>query len=129
MLVPGFKDLDCNRIINNSFFNGMCAEVKKTKRNFIAKIQTALNVTSDGIAGTDTIKATVTVSKTKNNKHPVVRPLQEYLNYLGYNCGIADGIAGSKFENAVKQFQKDYGCVSDGELTAQKTTWKKLLTI
>ena len=59
----------------------------------------------------------------------VVKTLQEYLNYSGYNCGVADGIAGVKFDNAIKRFQKDHGCIVDGELTAQKTTWKRILTI
>lgn len=127
MKVPGFDRLDCNKVIDESFFGG--EPNIKTKKDYIKQIQSALCVTTDGIAGPKTIAATITVSKTKNNKHAVVKPLQEYLNYLGYNCGNADGIAGAKFDNAVKQFQKDNGCVVDGELTAQKTTWKKLLTV
>ena len=127
--VPGFNKLDCNKIINESFFNEEKTNVQKTRRDFITEIQIALDVMPDGIVGRDTINATITVSKNINNKHPVVRPLQEYLNYLGYDCGNTDGVAGAKFDSAVKQFQKDHGCVVDGELTAQKTTWKKLLTV
>lgn len=127
--VPGFNKLDCNKIIDDSFFDRTETKQAKTKKDYIKSIQSALGVTSDGIAGAKTIAATVTVSKTKNNKHAVVKPLQEYLNYLGYDCGDADGIAGVKFDNAIKRFQKDYGCLADGELTAQRTTWKKLLTV
>ena len=127
--VPGFSKLDCSRIINESFFGNSAVEQVKSKKDYIKAIQSALGVTADGIAGPKTIATTVTISKIKNNKHAVVKPLQEYLNYLGYDCGKADGIAGVKFDNAVKQFQKDHGCVIDGELTAQKTTWKKLLTV
>lgn len=127
--IPGFNKLDCDKIIDESFFNGGKIEAQKTKRDFIMEIQVALNVISDGIVGRDTIKATITVSKNINNRHPVVKPLQEYLNYLGYDCGVADGIAGVKFDNAVKQFQKDHKCIPDGELTAKTTTWKKLLTV
>lgn len=127
--VPGFSRLDCDKIIDESFFNGSIVEQAKLKKDYIKGIQSALGVTPDGIVGAKTIAATITISKTKNNRHSVVRPLQEYLNYLGYNCGNADGIAGVKFDSAIKHFQKDHGCVVDGELTAQKTSWRKLLTV
>lgn len=129
MMVPGFSKLDCDRIINESSFNSSIVEQTKSKKDYIKNIQSALGATADGIVGAKTIAATITISKTKNNRHAVVKPLQEYLNYLGYNCGNADGIAGVKFDSAIKHFQKDHGCISDGELTAQKTTWKKLLTV
>nr|DAE24500.1 MAG TPA: endolysin [Siphoviridae sp. ctyvQ1] len=127
--VPGFNNLDCNKVIDKSFFNGTSVTQNKTKKDHIRAIQSALCVTTDGIAGPKTIAATVTISKDKNYMHPVVKPVQDYLNYLGYDCGNADGIAGAKFGSAVKKFQKDHGCVVDGELTAQKNTWKKLLTV
>lgn len=129
MKVPGFDRLDCNKIIDEPFFGGSKTEQVKTKKDYVKAIQSVLGVTADGIAGPKTIAVTPTISKTKNYMHPVVKPVQDYLNYLGYDCGKADGIAGTKFDTAVKQFQKDHECVTDGELTAQKTTWKKLLTV
>ena len=57
----------------------------------------------------------------------MVKAVQKYLNALGYNCGTVDGIAGAMFDAAIKKYQKDNGCVSDGEITAKNTTWKKLL--
>ena len=129
MNIPGFERLDCNKIIDESFFvSTPVTDVVKTKKDYVKSIQSALGVIADGIVGTNTINATITISKTKNNKHPVVKALQEYLNYLGYDCGKADGIAGNKFDIAVKRFQKNHGCVVDGELTAHKSTWVKLLT-
>lgn len=98
-----------------------------TKTQFIKDIQSAMGVKVDGIAGQETLSKTVTVSKTKNNRHAVIKPIQKYLNVQGYNCGTADGIAGAKFDLAVKAYQKANGCVVDGEITAQKNTWKKLL--
>lgn len=98
-----------------------------TKTQFIKDVQSAIGAKVDGIAGNETLSKTVTVSKTKNNKHAVVKPIQKYLNALGYNCGTADGIAGTKFDTAVKAFQKANGCVTDGEITAKAMTWKKLL--
>lgn len=97
------------------------------KVQFIKEVQAALGVKVDGIAGEETLSRTVTVSATKNSKHKVVKPIQEYLNHLGYECGTADGIAGAKFTKAVKKYQFDKKCVQDGEITAKGTTWKKLL--
>ena len=98
-----------------------------SKTQFIKDVQSAIGAKVDGIAGSETLSKTVTVSKSKNNRHAVVKPLQTYLNSLGYNCGTVDGIAGTKFDTAVKAYQKDNGCIADGEITAQKMTWKKLL--
>ena len=83
----------------------------------------------DGLAGDETIKNTVTVSASKNRKHPVVTPLQKRLNALGYNCGTVDGIAGQKFTAAVNAYQKSVlGYKNlDGEITARKKMWKSLL--
>ena len=98
-----------------------------SKTQFIKDVQSAIGAKVDGIAGKETLSKTVTVSKSKNNKHAVVKAIQKYLNANGYNCGTVDGVAGSKFDTAVKAFQKANGCVADGEITAQKMTWKKLL--
>lgn len=94
---------------------------------FVKGVQSALKVTVDGIAGSKTLGATITVSAKKNNRHAVVKVLQAYLNSLGYDCGTADGIAGAKFTNAVKSYQKANGCVADGEITAKGKTWRMLL--
>ena len=96
-------------------------------KQFVKDVQSSIGVKVDGIAGNKTLSKTVTVSKTKNNKHKVVKPIQKYLNALGYSCGTADGIFGNKTDSAVKSFQKSNGCVSDGIITAKNKTWKKLL--
>ena len=103
------------------------APVVYTQKDFIKEVQKALGVTVDGIAGPKTLNATVTVSMKINNRHAVVKPIQKYLNSLGYNVGTADGIAGSMFDKGLKAFQKDNGCAVDGEATAKKLTWQKLL--
>ena len=96
---------------------------------FIKDVQKATGAKIDGIAGTETLSKTVTVSATKNSRHAVVRPLQRRLNDLGYNCGIVDGAAGRKFTAAVLAFQKANNCVCDGEITARHKTWQHLLEI
>lgn len=100
-----------------------------TRTQFIKDVQNAIGVVADGIVGNKTLNALVTVSKTKNNKHAVVKPLQKYLNTLGYDCGVADGIAGSKFDSATKDFQKSNGCTVDGEFTKGGKSWRKILGI
>lgn len=99
-------------------------------RDFIGDVQKACGAKVDFIAGKETLSKTVTVSKTKNRKHAVVKPVQKYLYSIGYTeVGDADGIAGVKFDGAVKSFQKANGCVVDGEITARNKTWKKLLKL
>lgn len=94
---------------------------------FVKDVQKALGVKVDGKAGPVTLAATVTLSQSKNNRHAAVKPVQQYLNALGFDCGKADGIAGPNFDKAVKAFQKAKNCVADGEITAKGKTWKKLL--
>lgn len=98
-----------------------------SRKQFVKDVQAAIGAKVDGIAGSETLSKTVTVSKSKNRKHAVIRPVQKYLNALGYNCGTVDGIAGNKFDSAVKSYQKAKGCIVDGEITAKKNTWRFLL--
>ena len=98
-----------------------------TKTQFIKDVQKAIKAKVDGVAGPETLSKTVTVSATKNRMHAVIRPVQKYLNALGYECGVVDGIAGAKFKKAVVKYQKAKGCVADGEITAKGKTWQKLL--
>ncbi len=43
-----------------------------------------------------------------------VRQIQNRLNQLGYNCGTADGIFGTRTRDAVRRFQADNGLTVDG---------------
>ena len=96
-------------------------------KDFVKDIQGACGAKVDGIAGSETLSKTVTLSITKNNRHAVVKAVQKRLKSLGYDPGTVDGIFGGKTRIAVINFQKAKGCVADGEITAGKTTWKKLL--
>lgn len=101
---------------------------KYTLTQFIKDVQKATGAAVDGIAGPETISKTVTLSAFKNRRHAAVVPVQKRLNSLGYTeVGEADGITGPKFTKAVKRFQKNNGCVVDGEITKGNKTWKKLL--
>ncbi len=97
-------------------------------KQFITDVQVAIGAKADGIAGTETLSKTPTVSRWKNRKHPVVKAVQKRLNALGYTgVGEADGIAGRKFDATLKKFQREHGCVADGEITAGQKTWRCLL--
>jgi N-acetylmuramoyl-L-alanine amidase len=96
-----------------------------TKKQCVKDIQTTLGgLTVDGICGSKTLSKLPTISKNTNNKHAIVKYVQKYLNALGYNCGVADGIFGTKSHNAVLAFQKAKGLSADGIIG--KNTWKKL---
>lgn len=99
-----------------------------TLEQFIRDVQRACGAAVDGIAGSETIGKTVTLSAQKNRTHAAVKPVQKRLYTLGYTIvGEADGIAGPKFTAAVTAFQEDNKCWVDGEITARNKTWKKLL--
>ena len=104
------------------------AESVYTRWQFVCDIQREIGVGVDGVPGPVTLGATPTRSATQNYDHGAVRYLQKCLYTIGYiEVGAADGIAGPKFTQAVRNFQRDSGCVVDGELTAGAKTWRKLL--
>lgn len=108
------------------------ANLQKTGagENFVREVQKAIGAKVDGITGPETLSKTPTLSATKNRTHPVVEVVQKRLYDLGYQqVGLADGITGPKFDQAVKAFQKDHDCVVDGELTAGNKTWQVLLSL
>lgn len=98
-----------------------------THTDFIREIQSAIGAKADGIAGPETLSKIITVSKTRNYRHAVVKPIQKYLTSIGYHCGTVDGIAGTKFDMAVKAFQNANNLTIDGIIGVK--TWRKLLWI
>ena len=125
------NDGDIRSIVgtNSNNSNNSSSSDTYTHSDFVKDVQKAIGAKVDGIAGNETLSKTVTVSKTKNSRHAVVKPIQKYLNSIGYNCGKADGIAGVKFDTAVKAYQRANGCVADGEITKGNKTWKALLKL
>ena len=111
-------------------FGGAPKQESYTLEQFVEDVQKACGASVDGIAGPETISKTVTLSAQTNRTHKAVPAVQKRLFALGYTeVGEADGIAGAKFTAAVKAFQKDNACQTDGEITAQNKTWKKLLNM
>lgn len=108
-------------------------EKETTQEEFVKQIQAVFGMPTDGKPTDALLAKTVTVSKTKNKNHAVVTPLERYLKLLGYYLGKVEADSGNKpvfgsgMDDAVRKFQKDNGCVSDGEITARNKTWHKLL--
>lgn len=96
-------------------------------KDFVKELQAAIGAKVDGIVGNETLSKTPILAKNINRKHAAVKVVQKYLTYLGYVAiGEIDGIAGNKFDEAVKQYQRNNELVTDGIIG--KNTWKKLLT-
>lgn len=99
-----------------------------TLGQFITDVQKACGASVDGLAGPETLGATVTISKTKNTRHAAVQAVQKRLAALGFTqVGEADGVAGELFHQALTAYQLKTGCIADGEATAGGQTWRKLL--
>lgn len=93
---------------------------------WIKSLQRALNVSVDGVAGSETHGACPTIRKGYTGT--VVKLMQQRLEYeFGYSVGGCDGIFGSKTLAAVKKFQKAKGLEVDG--IVGKYTWKALLRL
>lgn len=111
--------------------NGSVADGEYRHTDFVREVQFCTGATPDGIQGTETLSKTITVSAKKNRKHFVVMPLQKVFRKRGYYAGKIDKIAGKLFTAAVNGYQENVLKYSkakqDGEITAKKTMWKKLL--
>ena len=59
-------------------------------------------------------EVTARVILRKGSQGDAVKELQERLNKLGYDCGVADGKYGDKTATAVRQFQHAHGLSVDG---------------
>ncbi len=130
----GYSVFDCNgnivypttKAVNKSTSSNVSAY---TYKQFVKDVQKAIGAKVDGIAGRETYCKCPTISKSKNNRHAVVKPLQKYLNATGYSCGTPDGIAGINFDTAAKAWAKANGCIPDGEFTKNGKAWKRILKL
>lgn len=95
----------------------------------IRALQLALNTEGcmldvDGICGPKTLAAARKQHIYNGASGEVVRWVQNYLNSIGYTCGVADGIAGRNTMSGVNAWQKAQG-VGVGEMYG--SDWDKLL--
>lgn len=109
--------------------------IEYTQKDFIDDVCAILNVNNAKKA----LSKTITISKTQNNNHALVTPLERYMKALGYYSGDIEvderklPSFGSGMEKAIKKYQKNmvHATVAnqDGIITAKKNTWKKLLSL
>lgn len=127
--IDGNVDMnECYRNFPEEIHASAAKDHVSSQEEFIRGIQSVTGSEVDGIAGSETIGNTVTVSAKENRTHAVVELVQKRLFDLGYvEVGEVDGIAGPKFTRAVAHYQQDNDCVVDGEITAENKTWRKLL--
>lgn len=101
-------------------------------KTFVRDLQSTIGANVDGIAGSETLSKTPTISTSTGWNHKAVRPLQVYLKSLGYDlgkCGV-DGKFGKDMKACIKKYQRDNSLsIVDGIVTTKKYTWKKLLKL
>ena len=100
-------------------------KVKELQKIFNEK---GYNLVEDGYAGPNTYSVAKKFIVNKGDRGPVVRWVQEKLNSMGYNCGIADGICGINTMAGINSFQKannlgvgylggiDWACLFGGKI-------------
>ena len=101
-------------------------------KTFIEDLQEAIGANVDGIAGPETLSKTPTISTSTGWNHKAVRPLQVYLQSLGYDLGShgIDSQFGKDMKACIKKYQADNKLpYTDGKVTAKMYTWKKLLKL
>lgn len=81
------------------------------------------NLVVDNIAGPKTLNACITVRQGARGN--ITKWIQNRLNSLGYNCGVADSIFGNNTKSSVIKLQQARGLSVDG--IVGKNTWRALL--
>ena len=113
-------------LINESPFN------TDNFTSFVKSLQEIIKVNIDGIPGSETLSKTPTISTSTGWNHAAVRPLQVYLQSLGYDLGKCkvDGKFGKDMKACIKKYQADNNLpIIDGKISARMYTWKKLLKL
>lgn len=103
------------------YINVTVAEVKD--------LQTILNIGGaglvvDGIVGPLTLGAVKKYTVEPGDTGNLIKWVQKRLNTIGYNCGVADGIAGNMTMNAIHAFQTDNNL---GVTPLRNRDWEELL--
>lgn len=80
--------------------------VRQLQNILIAK---GLNIAVDGIAGEHTLSACKRYTIQSGDRGELTKWVQNRLNSLGFSCGAADGIAGTKTMTAIARFQEKNG--------------------
>ena len=104
-------------------------DVDTTFETFKNSLKEILNANDSNL-----LSKTPTISTSVGWNHKAVKPLQIYLQSLGYDlgkCGV-DGQFGKDMKACIKKYQKDVGLASkyqDGKVSAKMYTWQHLLKL
>lgn len=98
----------------------------------VKSYQTANGLTADGIVGRNTWNSLRNYSDSlptlrRGSRGNAVKYLQTKLAAKLYDAGAADGIFGSKTEQAVREFQRENGLTEDG--VVGRNTWAKIVPL
>lgn len=93
--------------------DGNIAEANHTWKYFEHIVKDTRKI--NGKAKSGVYRCTKSSPIQKGDRGTEVTKLQKFLNWAGYNCGTADGIAGDKTDSAIKAFQKANGLTVDGQ--------------
>ncbi|WP_354004546.1 peptidoglycan recognition protein family protein [Alkalihalophilus pseudofirmus] len=117
------RNWNVNRLKKHQDWNGKyCPHRTLSEGNWnyvVRRVEEELNKLKNGVSSSSPAKpsnsqpAQSTVIK-NGDRGDAVKSLQERLNSIGYDCGIADGIFGNATDTAVKHFQRDKGLIVDG---------------
>lgn len=97
------KDKSTKKVVWSNKFD---AKIREVQRIFKQK---GYQLVEDGYAGPNTYAVAKKFTINKYDKGPLVRWVQERLNSMGYNCGIADGSCGANTMAGINAFQRAYG--------------------
>lgn len=67
----------------------------------------------------DTAQTILTVNAATSYNRATIKKVQKKLNKYDYDCGTADGIAGSKTKKAVKKYQRDNDLTVTGDIDSK----------
>lgn len=124
-LYDNFVHVDTRK--GNAFWDSRKEITKRDdSKTFRMNIQIVCGVSVDGEIGPETLNKLPLISWRHHSRHAAVYFIQQELLELGYTeIGQADGIAGPKFDAAVKHFQRKQDLSQDGIIGPN--TWGKLL--
>lgn len=104
-------------------------DVDTTFETFKNSLKEILNANDSNL-----LSKTPTISTSTGWNHKAVKPLQIYLQSLGYDLGShgVDGQFGKDMKSCIKKYQKDVGLAEkyqDGKISAKMYTWQHLLKL
>ena len=128
------NNVDLNNFTQGIFLSGQRTTIDQPRQDidvngWVARLQTECNAQGFSNQVVDNMPGSITLTGCPmlkiNVSGNITSLLQERLNFLGFNCGVTDGIFGEKTKAAAIAFQSSRGLSADG--VVGQNTWRKLL--